>query len=168
MDHDVYCGAANPPDRVPALFARFLVDPVFFQDPAFIGKNAGGERKGDAVLLLIQAVLSFVPFQPHVYIVYIYSGCRSKCKSNRGGRQMPTESGLTKELVPSEQAVEACVHGHVREVSPFEGAFHPPFPAVSQEILKPARTATRCTSMLASSSHTVGVGELGRDLQNLG
>jgi hypothetical protein len=25
------------------------------------------------VFFLIQAVLSFVPFQPHVYIVYIYS-----------------------------------------------------------------------------------------------
>ena len=73
MDHDVYCGTANPPDRVPALFARFLVGPDFFQDPAFIGKDAGGERKGDAVFFLIQAVLSFVPFQPHVYIVYIYS-----------------------------------------------------------------------------------------------
>ena len=81
---------ANPPDRVPALFARFLVGPVFFQDPAFIGKDAGGERKGDAVFFPIQAVLSFVPFQPHVYIVYIYSGGRSKCKLNRGGRQMPT------------------------------------------------------------------------------
>jgi hypothetical protein len=42
------------------------------------------------------------------------------------------------------------------------------FPAVSQEILQPVRTDTRCTSMLASSSHMVGVGELGRDLQNLG
>src|ERR1035441_7397438 len=73
---------ANPPDRVPALFARFLVGPVFFQDPAFIGKNAGGERKGDAVFLLVRAVLSFLPFQPHVYIVYIYSVRRSKGKSN--------------------------------------------------------------------------------------
>ena len=84
--------AAPPtlPIACPALFARFLVGPVFFQDPAFIGKDAGGERKGDAVFFPIQAVLSFVPFQPHVYIVYIYSGRRSKCKLNRGGRQMPT------------------------------------------------------------------------------
>ena len=88
MDHDVYCGTANRPDRVPALFARFLVGPVFFQDPAFIGKDAGGERKGDAVFFPIQAVLSFVPFQPHVYIVYIYPGRRSKCKLDRGGRQI--------------------------------------------------------------------------------
>jgi hypothetical protein len=44
VDHDVYCGTANPLDRVPALFARFLVGPVFFQDPASIGKDAGGDR----------------------------------------------------------------------------------------------------------------------------
>lgn len=62
MGHDVYCGAANPTDRVPALLARFLIDPVFFQDPPIIGKHAGGERKGNAVFLPIQAVLSFVPF----------------------------------------------------------------------------------------------------------
>ena len=52
--------------------------------------------------------------------------------------------------------------------SPFDRAFHPRFPAVSQEILKPARTATRCTSMLASSSHMEGVGQLRGDLQNFG
>ena len=75
MDHDVYCGAADPPDRVRPLLACFLIDPVFFQYPAFIGKHAGGERKGNTVFFPIQAVLSFVPFQPHVYIVYIYS-CR--------------------------------------------------------------------------------------------
>jgi hypothetical protein len=88
VDHDVYCGTANPPDRVPALFARFLVDPIFFQDPAFIGKDAGGERKGDAVFLLILAVLSFIPFQPHVYIlgspkqvqIAVVTGCR-RCRS---------------------------------------------------------------------------------------
>jgi len=81
VNHDVYCGAANPPDRVPALLARFLIDPVFFQDPAFIGKHAGGERKGNAVFLLIQAVLSLVPFQPHVYIVYICWGGDASAKS---------------------------------------------------------------------------------------
>ena len=70
MDHDVYCGAADPPDRLPPLLARFLIDPVLFQGPAFIGKHAGGERKGNTVFFPIQAVLSFVPFQPHVYIVY--------------------------------------------------------------------------------------------------
>src|ERR1039457_5955873 len=86
VDHDVYCGTANPPDRVPALFARFLVGPDFFQDPAFIGKDAGGERKGDAVFFLIQAVLSFVPFQPHVYIVYIYSDAQA----------MPTQSARSR------------------------------------------------------------------------
>src|ERR1017187_7473681 len=52
--------------------------------------------------------------------------------------------------------------------SPFERAFHPRLPAVSQEILKPVRTDIRCTSILASSSHMEGVGELGGDLQNLG
>ena len=52
--------------------------------------------------------------------------------------------------------------------SPFESAFHPRFPAVSQEIPKPLRTGTRCTSIFASSSHMEGIGELGRDLQNLG
>jgi hypothetical protein len=31
MDDEVYRDAANPPDRVPTLFARFLVDPVRFQ-----------------------------------------------------------------------------------------------------------------------------------------
>jgi hypothetical protein len=57
VDHDVYCATANPPDRVPALLARFLIDPVFFQDSAFIGKHAGGERKRNAMFSLVQAVL---------------------------------------------------------------------------------------------------------------
>jgi hypothetical protein len=39
---------------------------------------------------------------------------------------------------------------------------------VSQEISKPVRTNTRCTSILASSSHMKRVGEFGGDLQNLG
>src|ERR1017187_7441603 len=55
----------------------------FSQYPAFIGKHAGGEQKGNTVFFPIQAVLSFVPFQPHVYIVYIYL-CRGiKFKSRR-------------------------------------------------------------------------------------
>ena len=73
MDHDVYCGAADPPDCVPALLAGFLIDPVFFQDSAVIGKHAGGERKGNAVLPLIQAVLPFIPLQPHgIYSLYMF------------------------------------------------------------------------------------------------
>jgi hypothetical protein len=60
VDHDVYCGTANSPDRVPPLLARFLIDPVFFHGPAFIGKHAGSERKGNAVFFLIQTALSFV------------------------------------------------------------------------------------------------------------
>jgi len=73
MGHGVYCGAADPPDCVPTLLAGFLIDPVFFQDPAFIGKHAGGERKGNAVLLPIQAVLPFVPIQPHgIYSLYMF------------------------------------------------------------------------------------------------
>jgi hypothetical protein len=39
---------------------------------------------------------------------------------------------------------------------------------VSQLIPKPVRTDARCTSMLASSSHMEGAGELGCDLQDLG
>ena len=86
MDHDVYCGAADPPDREPALLARFLIDPVFFQDSAFIGKHSGGERKGNAVLPLIQAVLPFIPLQPHVYIVYICSGRDARAPVGREPR----------------------------------------------------------------------------------
>jgi hypothetical protein len=37
---------------------------------------------------------------------------------------------------------------------------------VSQLISRPIRTDARCTSILASSSHMEGVGELGCDLQN--
>jgi hypothetical protein len=91
VDHNVYC-TANPPDRVPALLTRFLIDAVLFQDPAFIGKHASGERKGNAVLFLIQAVLSFVPFQPHVYIVYICSDAKASA-GFRGGQNAGAAAG---------------------------------------------------------------------------
>ena len=47
-----------------------------------------------------------------------------------------------------------------------DSAFQPRFPAVSQLIPGPVRTDARCTSMLASSSHMEGAGELGCDLQD--
>src|ERR1019366_9870187 len=43
--------------------------------------------KGNAVFFPIQAVLSFVPFQPHVYIVYICSV--RKASANPGGGLWP-------------------------------------------------------------------------------